>query len=85
MLTVNLYMALDMKEEAIKVYKELLAYNPENFEYYRGLQKAMGLLPSAGIYLNIQNFTILWVLCNVANLFWNVRWQVGARKDRKLD
>lgn len=45
---VELCLAAGKHEEAEKVYRELLHLNPENYNYYVGLQKAMGLVPASG-------------------------------------
>jgi hypothetical protein len=38
------------QDEAEKLYRELLELNPENYNYYAGLRKAMGLAPAAGTH-----------------------------------
>jgi len=48
---VDLCLKAGKLEEAEQVYRELLHLNPENYNYYTGLQKAMGLSPDGTVFL----------------------------------
>ncbi|KAM7255604.1 hypothetical protein ACFE04_008502 [Oxalis oulophora] len=47
---VSLLVKLDRVEEAVKLYRILLSMNPDNYRYYEGLQKCMGLYSKTGQY-----------------------------------
>jgi len=47
---VELCLKAGKQDEAEKLYRELLELNPENYNYYAGLRKAMGLVPAAGTH-----------------------------------
>ncbi|KAM7253805.1 hypothetical protein ACFE04_031487 [Oxalis oulophora] len=47
---VLLLVKLDRLEEAVKLYRILLSMNPDNYRYYEGLQKCMGLYSVTGHY-----------------------------------
>jgi hypothetical protein len=53
---VELCLKAGKQDEAEKLYRELLDLNPENYNYYAGLRKAMGLVPAAGAFA-IDNYT----------------------------
>ncbi|KAL2926915.1 N-terminal acetyltransferase A complex auxiliary subunit NAA15 [Bienertia sinuspersici] len=47
---VSLLVKLNRLEEAMKLYKMLLSMNPDNYRYYEGLQKCLGLYSEDGQY-----------------------------------
>ncbi|XP_059645164.1 N-terminal acetyltransferase A complex auxiliary subunit NAA15 [Cornus florida] len=47
---VSLLVKLGHQEEGEKLYRMLLSMNPDNYRYYEGLQKCVGLLPESGQY-----------------------------------
>ncbi|XP_021848124.1 N-terminal acetyltransferase A complex auxiliary subunit NAA15 [Spinacia oleracea] len=47
---VSLLVKLNRLEEAAKLYRMLLSMNPDNYKYYEGLQKCLGLYSEKGQY-----------------------------------
>ncbi|XP_034696191.1 N-terminal acetyltransferase A complex auxiliary subunit NAA15 isoform X1 [Vitis riparia] len=47
---VSLFVKLDCLEEGDKLYRALLSMNPDNYRYYEGLQKCVGLFSENGLY-----------------------------------
>ncbi|KAJ0075174.1 hypothetical protein Patl1_34404 [Pistacia atlantica] len=47
---VSLLVKLGLLEEAAKLYRVLLSMNPDNYKYYEGLQKCVGLYSENGNY-----------------------------------
>ncbi|CAN6442127.1 unnamed protein product [Victoria cruziana] len=47
---VSLLVKVGQLEEAEKIYRALLAMNPDNYRYYEGLQKCLGLYSESGGY-----------------------------------
>ncbi|KAL6334231.1 hypothetical protein AAG906_007478 [Vitis piasezkii] len=44
------FVKLDCLEEGDKLYRALLSMNPDNYRYYEGLQKCVGLFSENGLY-----------------------------------
>ncbi|XP_044486664.1 N-terminal acetyltransferase A complex auxiliary subunit NAA15-like isoform X2 [Mangifera indica] len=51
---VSLLLKLGLLEEAAKLYRVLLSMNPDNYKYYEGLQKCVGLYSEIGNYSSDQ-------------------------------
>jgi tetratricopeptide (TPR) repeat protein len=67
---VDLCLKAGKLEEAEQVYRELLHLNPENYNYYTGLQKAMGLSPDGSNALSAEQVSKLHVtLAEIQKLF----------------
>jgi tetratricopeptide (TPR) repeat protein len=46
----SLYLQLNRVKEAEEAYRQLLDVNPDNYSYYEGLQKCLGLSPHGKYY-----------------------------------
>ncbi|XP_024374282.1 N-terminal acetyltransferase A complex auxiliary subunit NAA15 isoform X1 [Physcomitrium patens] len=50
----SLYLQTNHVAEAEEIYRKLLDVNPDNYLYYEGVQKCLGLAPNGGIYTSEQ-------------------------------
>ncbi|KAG0593029.1 hypothetical protein M758_1G292200 [Ceratodon purpureus] len=50
----SLYLQTNRLAEAEEIYRKLLDVNPDNYHYYEGLQKCLGLMPDGKVYTSEQ-------------------------------
>lgn len=50
----SLYLQINRSSEAEEIYQKLLEVNPDNYHYYEGLQKCLGLTPDGEVYTSEQ-------------------------------
>ncbi|KAG0580042.1 hypothetical protein M758_4G144800 [Ceratodon purpureus] len=50
----SLYLQINHLAEAEEIYRKLLDVNPDNYHYYEGLQKCLGLAPDGKVYTSEQ-------------------------------
>lgn len=50
----SLYLKTNRLAEAEEIYRKLLDVNPDNYHYYEGLQKCLGLTPDGKVYTSEQ-------------------------------
>lgn len=60
-----LYLQTKHLAEAEDMYRKLLDYNPDNYLYYEGLQKCLGLMPDGKVYTSEQVEKLVGVYSNL--------------------